>query len=258
MIGNIFNQIFVVPTLNALLFFYHAFINLSIPFAFGFAIISLVTAIRIVLNPLYKKQTSFQKKMNDLKPHLDDLQTKHSSDKKKLQEAQMALYKEHNFNPASGCISGILQFPVMIGLYNVMNLFLAENGLNNLQETVNKLVYHPLLKVSQIDPNFFGLNLSLAPSSFQTSGIIYLSIPIITAILQYIQISKSMPSTKKPTTGPKKDDMQSAMNSQMKIMFPLMIGFASYNFAIGLSLYWNLMSVFGILSLPKKEKPLVK
>ena len=43
------------------------------------------------------------------------------------------------------------------------------------------------------------------------------------------------------------DDFQSAMNTQMKYMFPVMIGYFSYTLPLGLSLYWNIFSIFAIL-----------
>ena len=52
----------------------------------------------------------------------------------------------------------------------------------------------------------------------------------------------------------KKDDQgdfQKAMNTQMKYMFPLMIGWFSYSLPIGLALYWNIFSIMGILQYNK-------
>src|SRR3989344_5710097 len=42
-------------------------------------------------------------------------------------------------------------------------------------------------------------------------------------------------------------DFASAFQSQSLYIFPLMIGFFSYQFPIGLSLYWNTFTVFGII-----------
>ena len=253
MIGSFFQTLFIAPTLNVLLFFYHAFLNFQLPGAFGWAIIALVSSLRIVLNPLYHHQVKFQKKMSDLKPHMDELSKRHKDDKKKLSEAQMSLYKEHGINPATGCLVGLLQLPIMFGLYNVLNLFLSNGGLNHLAERVNKLAYIPYLHVTNIDPIFFGLNLSVSPSAWQKLGWYYLAIPVVTGILQYFQVAMMTPASppkSKETDGKKKSEpgMQEAMNSQMKIMFPLMIGFASYQFPLGLSLYWNLFSIFTILT----------
>jgi YidC/Oxa1 family membrane protein insertase len=42
-------------------------------------------------------------------------------------------------------------------------------------------------------------------------------------------------------------DFQSAMQTQSTYIFPVMIGFFSFNFPLGLSLYWNTFTIFGII-----------
>ena len=52
----------------------------------------------------------------------------------------------------------------------------------------------------------------------------------------------------KANSGEKKDDdFATAFQSQSMYIFPLMIGFFSYGFPIGLSLYWNTFTIFGII-----------
>jgi YidC/Oxa1 family membrane protein insertase len=46
------------------------------------------------------------------------------------------------------------------------------------------------------------------------------------------------------TTG---EEFQKALNMQMKYIFPVMIGYFSYTLPIGMSLYWNAFSLFGII-----------
>ena len=43
------------------------------------------------------------------------------------------------------------------------------------------------------------------------------------------------------------EDMGQTMQKQMAIMMPLMIGFFAYSFQLGLSLYWNTFTLFGII-----------
>jgi len=53
------------------------------------------------------------------------------------------------------------------------------------------------------------------------------------------------------------EDMASAMQKQMSLMMPVMIGFFAYSFPLGLSLYWNTFTVFGIIQqyqIQKAEK----
>lgn len=258
-VGQIFNTIFFYPTVNLLLLFYKAFISIGLPGAFGFAIVGLTLTVRLILHPFFKQQMDTTKKMQDIKPHMDALSVKHKDDKKKLQEEQMKLYQQAGINPAAGCIFMIVQIPVFIALYNSLNLFLTANTKAGLL-AINKIAYSPMLYVSSIDPYFLGFNLTMSP---QKSGMwFYYIIPIVTAILQYFQVQTTMPSQPKKDKNDKKDekkndagDFQSAMNTQMKFIFPLMIGWFSYTLPVGLSLYWNIFSIFSIMQSRLMKKP---
>lgn len=259
---NIFNTILVFPILNILLFFHQIFLFIRLPGAFGLAIVSLTVLVRLVLHPFFKKQLETSKKMQDLKPHLDRLSSKHKNDKKKIQEEQMRLFKEAGINPASGCLFMIIQIPVFIALYNTLSLFLTNGNMTKVIGEINKVVYSPLLRIQTIDPWFFGFNLAVAPNK---AGVwYYYLIPLITAVLQYFQTvtmtPPAAPALAEKKTDPAKkdeksgsDDFQKAMNTQMKFIFPLMIGWFSYTLPVGLSLYWNIFSIFSIIQYKKMK-----
>jgi YidC/Oxa1 family membrane protein insertase len=84
----------------------------------------------------------------------------------------------------------------------------------------------------------------------------------VTGLLQYMQARYTTPaakpakeskeittkdSEKKNEKPSMSDDFQSAMTTQMKYMFPVMIGYFSYTLPLGLSLYWNIFSIFAII-----------
>lgn len=257
--GAILYELFYRPTLNGLLFFYKLFSTIGLPGAFGLAIIALTITIRFILNPFFRHQVELQKKMTEMKPHLDKLSKKHGSDKAKLQQEQLRLYKEMGVNPASGCLVAIIQMPVFIGLYRVLALFLGDgHTLTKAISTINSQVYHAFLKISSINPSFFGFDLTIAPSKFQKFGWHYLLVPAVTALLQFYQAQMMTPApaakieNKDPDKKGDKEDLQTAMASQMKIMMPLMIGYISFILPVGLAIYWNLFSIFGIMQYRKK------
>lgn len=257
--GELFTIIFKDPTINLLLVFYHLFLKLHVPGAFGLAIIGLTVFIRALLHPFFKQQIELSEKMQTVKPHMDELQKKHKDDKKKLQEEQHRLYKEMGINPASGCVFAIIQLPIFLALYQVLfSFFQKGKDIKEVIAHINNSVYTPFLKIQTIDPHFFGLNLAIPPSLWNKYGWYYLLIPIITGILQYYQISLSTPKIPKKPEAEVKDkkeepDMQSMMSGQMKMMFPIMIGYFSYTLPIGLSLYWNVFSIFSIWQYRKKK-----
>lgn len=247
-IGLIFDTLFFGPIVNLLVLILKLLELISIPGALGFAIILLTIVIRILVWPLMAAQIKSAKKMADIKPHLDEIKKKHKDDKQSLAAAQMALYKEHGVNPTGGCLPTLIQFPVLIALYQVILAFFAGNGS---LERINGILYTSTLHLDSIpSPLFFGLNLADKP----TSGLLIL-VPIITALLTFLQSKMMMPKPVKnyPTDTPKEkkekesvEDSMSAIQSQMMYVMPVMIGFFAFQFPIGLALYWNTLTIVGI------------
>lgn len=64
------------------------------------------------------------------------------------------------------------------------------------------------------------------------------------------------PQIDKKDSENKNEDMASAMQKQMGVMMPLMIGYFSYSFSLGLSLYWNAFTIFGIIQQHQLNKVL--
>jgi len=259
---NFFNTLFVIPILNVLMSFYKVFSLANLPGALGWSMIGLTVLVRLLLHPFFKKQLETAKKMADIKPHLDKLSARHKKDPKKLQEEQMKLYQRVGINPASGCLFLIIQMPIFIALYQTLSLFLTNGNLNKVIIAINKVVYSPMLKIQSIDPWFFGFNLGLSPA--KSGGLwFYYLIPIITGVLQYFQAQTTGMSTPSTSAGDVKDgsssakatedkgDFQKAMSMQMKYIFPFMIAYFSYTLPVGLSLYWNIFSIFSIIQYQK-------
>lgn len=260
---TIWNQLLIWPILNVLIAFYKLFEFLNIPGPLGFAIIALTIFMRIILWPLMSAQMKSAKKMQKLKPHMDELNKKYKDDKQALQKAQMDLYKEHEVNPAMGCLPLLVQMPFLIALYNVFYQVLQSSGdIPNFISQVNKVVYFPFLQLANFDLNFLGVSLVLKPSEWQSKGMIWLlAVPLLTGLLQWYQTKLMM--QQQQTSAPKKElakntdpkkkeegkpeDMAMEVQKQMAIISPIMFGFFAYQFALGLALYWNLFGLFGII-----------
>ncbi|MDP3974100.1 MAG: YidC/Oxa1 family membrane protein insertase [Candidatus Daviesbacteria bacterium] len=251
---DIFNTVFLGPVINVLVIIFQGLHALNIPGALGFAIVLLTITIRLLVWPFMGSQIKATKKMADLKPHLDELKRKHGSDKQALASAQMALYKEHGVNPAGGCLPALIQLPVFIALYqSIINILPGENG--NL-EHINSLLYFKKLTLPEnIDPYFLGLNLAARPSDFSSIGAYLLLIPVVTAALTFMQSKMAMPKPIKryPSDSPKEEkekekmeDTMGAVQSQMVYLMPVMIGYFAFTFPIGLAIYWNVYTIFGI------------
>lgn len=252
--GEIFNTFLVHPIINVLVAIYQGLLFLNFPYALGFSIVGLTILIRFLLYPLISSQLKASRKMQELSPHLSRLKEKHKGDAKTLQAETMKLYKEFGINPASGCLPVLIQLPIIWALYSVLQQIVTINSSAVVSE-VNKIIY-PFLSFLKLnhpwDQYFFGLPLGKTPANLlPTLGILVILVPVATGIFQFVQ-SKMMFAKPKNLqvegAGPKKNgDFASVFQSQALYIFPVMIAFFSYTFAIGLSLYWNTFTVFGII-----------
>ncbi len=87
---------------------------------YGFAIILFTIFMKLLLMPLSIKSQKATRKQQKLQPYLMELQNKYANDKEKLQMETMKLYKENNISMMGGCLPLLIQFPILIGLYRVI------------------------------------------------------------------------------------------------------------------------------------------
>ena len=251
----LWNDLLIRAILNLLVTFYKIFNSIGLPGSLGLAIIGLTVLIRLILYPFTAAQLRSMQKMQALKPHMDRIKEKHKKDTMRQQQEMAKLYREHGVNPAAGCLPLIIQIPIFIALYNVLLQVVSNGDIAKVTDEVNKIVYFPFLKIAEPwDPYFVGVHLGSKPSDFQTAGIFLLSVPVITAALQFLQTKMMTPKTQKQIVekaaaapGVDSSDFANIMQKQMLYFFPIMIGFFSYGFPIGLSLYWNAFTIFGII-----------
>ena len=71
--------------------------------------------------PIGRKQALAAQKMQQLQPHLKELQEKYKDDKERLTKEQFALYKKHGVNPVAGCLPALIQLPIFVGLWQALN-----------------------------------------------------------------------------------------------------------------------------------------
>lgn len=243
-IGDIFNLLLLQPIINLVILILKVLQSAGIPGALGFSIIILTILVKLVLWPFSKRQVESTRKMMELRPHLDKLKTKHKDDKAALAQAQMELYKEHGFNPAGGCLPMIIQTILILPLYQVINAFFATSGLSK----INHFLYSSSWHLNSLpDTHFFGIDLKDKPSAFGHVGLFILLVPLVTAVTQLLLAKMMSPQPIKPYPADtikekveKKttDDSIMAMQGQMLLLMPLMIGYFSFTFPVGLSIYW--------------------
>ena len=239
------NTLIIDPFTNVLLWIYSLLVN--VPGAFGWAIILFTILIRAVTWPLNAQQLKGAQAMQEMQNDKEwqKIQKKYAKDKEKLAQEQMRIYKEKGINPFGSCLPTLIQFPIIIGLYQSIIRALATAPLGLLQ--LARSVY-PTLSAAVLIPlnsRFLWMDLSQPEGiplpfeiSFLPNGLPTLA--LIVAVTTYIQSKLTMPVSTNP------GDQSAAMSKTMSIYMPLLLGYFALTFASGLSVYFITSNLLGI------------
>lgn len=88
------------------------------PWGYGWAIIVITVAVKLLFLPLSHKSTQSMRKMQALQPQLKELRERYKDDAQKMYRKQQELFKENNVSQLGGCLPMLVQIPVFFGLYN--------------------------------------------------------------------------------------------------------------------------------------------
>lgn len=187
---------------------------------YGVAIIILTLLTKIVLWPLGTKSYKSMAEMKKIQPLMTEIREKYGSDKKKMNEEMMALYKTYKVNPLGGCLPMVVQIPVFFALYRM------------LYEAI-ELRHAPFVgwitDLSAPDRLFrFDVSIPFMQPPY--------GIPVLTIIMGATMLLQQRMS---PPPG---DPAQAKMMMMMPIVFTVIF----INFSSGLVLYWlvnNLLSI---------------
>jgi YidC/Oxa1 family membrane protein insertase len=205
------------------------------------SIIVFTVLVRLITYPLTMQQQRSTKAMQQLQPELKKLQEKYKNDKEKLAAEQMQLYRQFGINPLGGCLPMVVQFPVMLGLYQAIIFSLAATPYQ-LLELSGRLMIPGLDHLVPLQNSFLGLNLTQPPSGLQP---ISFALPILVVITTWLQFKMTMPASAPPAEG-EKPNQAAAMSQSMGTIMPVMYGFFALQFSVGLSIYFIVSNLVGI------------
>lgn len=234
------DTIIIAPFTNVLLFIYNI-----IGQNFGIAIILFTALIRLITHPLTAQQMKGTQGMQDMQkdPRWIEAQAKYKNDKEKLAQEQMKLYKDLKINPFASCLPMIIQFPIIIGLYQAIIQAMANTPADLLR--LVRHVYPGFLNIAELIPlnnKFLWMNLG-QPERLNLSFIPF-PIPVLAILVvgtTFLQSKLMSP----PPTNPK--DQSAQMAGMMNIYMPIFMGWLAWQYASGLALYFVVSNVFGIL-----------
>ena len=228
---------FINVFVNVLLFIYNL-----VGQNFGIAIILFTILIRLITHPLMVQQIKGTQGMQNLQqnPRFKEIQTKYKDDKEKLAQEQMALYKELGISPFASCLPTLIQFPIIIALYQSITKAMASAPLDVVHLVQN--TFPGLLDITRLIPlnnHFLWMNLG-QPERLPVFGIGIPVLAVVVVISTYVQSKLITPPSANP------NDQGAQMSKMMNLYMPFLMGYLSYTLASGLALYFVASNLIGI------------
>jgi YidC/Oxa1 family membrane protein insertase len=221
---------------NALLVLYNF---LGRDFVLAIAVFTIL--IRLLTLPLNLRQQRASVRMQALQPQIQAIQKKYRDNPVKAQEEMRKI----GYNPTetlSGCLPLLIQFPILIGLYQAIIALLGStpHALFELTDKVYPWVagLFDLHSILPITNRFAWLNLA-QPDPFFV-------LPVLVAGTMFLQQKLLTPPTPPMSKEQQQENPMAGMTQSMLYTMPLMFGMFSLNFPAGLSIYFILSNVIGI------------
>jgi len=259
---NIFETLIVQPIFNLLLGIYSLIPGRD----FGVALIIFTIIIRFAMWPLVKKQLHQVKAMQKLQPELVKIKKATKGDKRAESMAMMELYKKHDVSPFRSIGILLIQLPIFISLYTVIQFFTIH------RDKIDTFAYgflkgfEPIRVIVENPDNFnnkmlgfLDLTKTASANFFSFDGIVLLVLAIGAVITQYIMSKQTTPqqtSKKKlrdimaeAADGKQADqsEMNAIVMSKMTKFLPIMMFFIMISLPGALALYYTVSNLVAVL-----------
>jgi YidC/Oxa1 family membrane protein insertase len=210
---------------------------------FGLAIIFFTLVIRLITYPLNARQMKSTQAMQDLQQSKEwqDIQKKYKNDREKLAQEQMRIYQEKGVSPFGSCLPTLIQFPIIIALYQSITRSLAVTPLQLLDLSKHITNGSALIPLNR---DFLWLDLSQPEHLTTPLVILGFGIPILAIVVAATSYLQTKLMT--PTAPANPNDQSSQMTRMMGLYMPLFMGWLAYSFPSGLAVYFitgNLASI---------------
>ena len=254
-----FEFLVVKPIFNALMALY----SLIPGGDFGIAIIIFTILIRFVLYPLVRSQLHQTKMMRKMQPELKKIKAAANGNKQLEAAQQMELYKKYGINPFRSILILIIQLPIFIGLYQVIQIVTLHRDqlARHMYDATANL--EPVKKIIENPDNFNHTMLGfidLTKTAFSSHGvdITLLLLAVISAVTQYIMTKQTLPTNKstkrfrdimKETAAGKQtdpSDMSAAMMGNMSKIMPFFMFFIMVSLPGALALYYTVSNLVAV------------
>lgn len=248
---------------------------------YGLAVILFTVIVKIILFPLGIKQQKTTVKTKQIRPELERIQAKYKNDKEKLNEETMKLYQKYGVNPMGGCLPLLIQLPILLGLYRIIQepitWFFRKTPDVYLQELIDKgnlvkeAVVEKLSKIGNIGeltevPDIVNylknvekvneLEIKIA-SEFDLINFNFLGLDlsqkasenklllIVVALATGAAFFSNWVSKKLNPMSPEQAQQMRMMN----LIMPLMTAFFTYTLSAGIGMYWFISTMLSVLQM---------
>ncbi|MCI8624536.1 MAG: membrane protein insertase YidC [Provencibacterium sp.] len=238
---------------------------------YGLALILFTLITKLAMVPLMVKQQKSMAKQTAFSPRLQEIQNKYKNNKEKMNEEMMKLYQEEGYNPMSGCLPMLVQFPILFGLIDVIynplkhimrfnselidqameivtglgftgNLYSREisviNAVKQNPDAFMSLGADFVQKIEDFNFVFLGIDLSAVPTlAFN----LLILIPILSGLTSILLSLQSI-RQQKQTMG--ENAAGSSMTKGMMLFMPVMSLVIAFQVPAGVGMYWIFTNLF--------------
>lgn len=263
---------FITEPFGVIMNFFYKYLAFE---SYGVAIILFTLLTRIVLFPLTLKQQKSMAMTQALQPKLKELSANYGDDREKLSIEQQKLYQKYGVNPMAGCLPMLIQFPLIISIYQIVRepltyimnfssdkilalgrewqtaIGVAEKNLYKAGDVIDQLAINSHFDFINMD--FLGIfDLGETPwdalnrmfdGDFSLAALIL--IPILATGTTYLSQWITSGMKKKDKKGVQ-DETQKTMGCMMKVM-PLMTLYFAFVLPAALGFYWFVGNVLSLL-----------
>ena len=195
------------------------------------SIAGLTIVIRTLLIPLFVKQIRSSRNLQLLQPQMKELQKKYGHDRERLGQEMMKLYKETGTNPFSSCLPLLLQSPIFLALFRVLDGASKGTSHSGIIEPYVDSLRHAKIFGAEISSTFLKASGDTA-TNVKIVAIVLIILMTATMFTTQLQLMrKNMPKAAL-------EGQAAQMQKIMLYVFPIFFLVGGFNFPIGVLIYW--------------------
>lgn len=229
---------------------------------YGLSIIIFAVLTKIILFPLSLKQSKALEETKKISPLEQEIRKKYKGNNEKMGMELQKLYQEHKINPMAGCLTAIIQIPIILAMFYIVKQpltyikqvpneqiieYVKEINGDDKEVTKNDIKNNEIKIANEkniINMNFLGINFGDIPANSINRSIAKeerpsyytLIVPVLSLVLSFVQTELSMKDSNMT-------EEQKEQQKTMNMMLPFLSAYISYIMPLALGVYWLIGSI---------------